>query len=95
MTGRRPAVSPRPAVKGRLLAWQRQRQASLSSRMARSPVTVILAALLLVLLLGLLGFAIHVLWFLALVALVIWLLGFFLRVGETIAKPPRRRWYYW
>jgi len=58
-------------------------------------VTVILAALLFVLILGGLGFAIHVLWWLALVALVIWLLGFFLRVGETIAKPPRRRWYYW
>jgi hypothetical protein len=85
----------RPAIKGRVLAWQRQRSAPLSSRLARSPVAVILAALLLVLLLGLLGFAIHVLWWLALAALVIWLLGFFLRVGETIAKPPRRRWYYW
>ena len=58
-------------------------------------MTVILAALLLVLILGVLGFAVHVLWWLALAALVIWLLGFFLRVGETIAKPPRRRWYYW
>jgi hypothetical protein len=92
----------KPARKGRALAWQRRRPARRSSRLARvishgnlSPLAVILAALLLVLILGLLGFAIHVLWWLALAALVIWLLGFFLRVGETIARPPRRRWYYW
>ena len=58
-------------------------------------MAVILVALLVVLILFGIGFAIHVLWWLALVALVIWLLGFFLRVGETIARPPRRRWYYW
>ena len=58
-------------------------------------MAVILAALLVVLILGGLGFAIHVLWWLALAALVVWLLGFFLRVGETIAKLFRRRWYYW
>jgi len=45
--------------------------------------------------LGGLGFAIHVLWWLALAALVVWLLGFVLRIGETVARPPRRRWYYW
>jgi hypothetical protein len=58
-------------------------------------VPLIVVALLIVLILSGLGFAVHVLWRLALVALVIWLLGFFLRVGETIARPPRRRWYYW
>jgi hypothetical protein len=58
-------------------------------------VPVILVALLIVLIFSGLGFAVHALWWLALVALVIWLLGFFLRVGETIARPPRRRWYYW
>jgi Trk-type K+ transport system membrane component len=55
---------------------------------------VILAALLIVLILGGIGFAIHVLWWIALAALVIWLLGFLIRVGETVARP-RRRWYYW
>ena len=91
----------RPAVKGRTFAWQRRpaprslRSSRVVSRRRQSPLTVILAALLFVLILGGLGFAIHVLWWLALAALVIWLLGFFLRVGETIAKPPRRRWYYW
>jgi Trk-type K+ transport system membrane component len=58
-------------------------------------MAVILVALLIVLILGGLGFVIHVLWWFALVAVVIWLLGFFLRVGETIARPPRRRWNFW
>jgi Trk-type K+ transport system membrane component len=57
-------------------------------------MAVILLALLVVLILGGLGFAIHVLWWIALVALVIFLLGFVLRVGETVARP-RRRWYSW
>ncbi len=58
-------------------------------------MAVILVALLIVLLLVGLGFAIHVLWWLALVALVVFLLGFLIRVGETVARPRRRRWYYW
>lgn len=58
-------------------------------------MAIILLALLVVLILGGLGFAIHVLWWVALAALVIWLLGFLLRVGETVARPPRRRWYRW
>jgi uncharacterized membrane protein len=92
----------RPATKARALAWPRRRPQPRSPRFVRAiaqtagnSAIVIIAALLLVLILGLLGFAIHVLWWLALVALLVWLLGFFLRVGETIAKPPRRRWYYW
>jgi len=69
-----------------------------------SPVAVILVALLIVLVLGGLGFALHVLWWLALAALIIWVLGFFLRVGETVGRPrrrnwfsrsPRHRWYNW
>lgn len=58
-------------------------------------MAVILVALLVILILFGLGFAIHVLWWLALAALVLWVLGFFLRVGETIARPRRRRWYNW
>lgn len=54
----------------------------------------VLIALLIVFLLGGLGFAIHVLWWIALAALVIFLLGFVVRAGETVARP-RRRWYYW
>jgi lysylphosphatidylglycerol synthetase-like protein (DUF2156 family) len=72
--------------------------------MRGSPMAVVLVALLIILILGGLGFAIHVLWWLALVALVIWLLGFVVRVGETVGRPrrrfwykraPRRHWYYW
>jgi hypothetical protein len=41
-----------------------------------------LLVLLLALILGRLGFAIHVLWWIALVVLAIWLLGFLVRMGE-------------
>ncbi len=58
-------------------------------------MAIILVALLIVLILGGLGFVVHALWFVAIAALVIWLLGFLLRVGETIFRPRRRRWYYW
>ncbi|HXZ63692.1 MAG TPA: hydrophobic protein [Streptosporangiaceae bacterium] len=54
-------------------------------------MAIVLIALLIVILLGGLGFALHVLWWLALAALVIWLLGFLIRVGEGSS----RRWYRW
>jgi hypothetical protein len=57
-------------------------------------MAIILIALLVVLILGGLGFALHVLWWLAIAALVIWLLGFLLRVGES-AGSRRHHWYYW
>jgi membrane protein YdbS with pleckstrin-like domain len=55
-------------------------------------MAIILLVLLLALLLGGLGFAVHVLWWIALIVLVIWLLGFILRVGES---GSRGRWYRW
>jgi hypothetical protein len=58
-------------------------------------MAVILVALLIVLLLGGLGFALHLLWWIAVVALVVFLVGFVVRVGEDAATPRRRRWYYW
>jgi membrane protein YdbS with pleckstrin-like domain len=61
----------------------------------RIAMAIILVALLIVLILGGLGFAIHILWWIAIAALIIWLLGFVLRIGETVARPRRRRWYYW
>ena len=54
-------------------------------------MAILLIALLIVLLLGGLGFALHVLWWVALIALVVWLLGFVFRTGAG----PRRRWYHW
>jgi hypothetical protein len=61
-------------------------------------MVIILVALLIVLLLGGLGFALHVLWWLALAALVIWALGFLVRVGEGRGRRrsrSRSRWYRW
>jgi hypothetical protein len=60
-----------------------------------SLMAIILIALLVVLILGGLGFVLHVLWWLALAALVIWLVGFLLRAGASTAGTRRRRWYYW
>ena len=56
---------------------------------------IILLVLLLALILGGLGFAVHVLWWIALVVLVvlvIWLIGFAVWAGEGAS---RRRWYRW
>ncbi len=55
---------------------------------------VILAVLLIALILGGLGFAAHVLWWIALIVLAIWLLGFLFRAVET-GGGRRRRWYRW
>ncbi len=53
---------------------------------------IILLVLLLALILGGLGFLLHVLWWIAIVVLVIWLLGFVVRATEG---GTRRRWYRW
>lgn len=50
---------------------------------------LILLALLLVLVFGGLGFAVHALWILAVIALLAWIAGFALRSGEGA------RWYHW
>jgi hypothetical protein len=56
-------------------------------------MAVILLVLLLALILGGLGFAIHILWWIALVVLAIWLLGFLFRSAGT--GGTRGRWYRW
>ena len=80
---------------------RRQPGSSLEHRGAetRAPVTgrnnvmaIILLVLLLAIILGGLGFAIHVLWWIALAVLVLWLVGFLFRVGEGTS---RSRWYRW
>lgn len=53
-------------------------------------MAIILLVLLLALILFGLGFALHVLWWIALVLIVLWLLGFVLRGPER-----HRRWYRW
>ena len=52
-------------------------------------MTLILLILLLVLLFAGLGFAIHMLWILAVILAVVWLAGFAFRSGEN------SRWYHW
>ena len=53
---------------------------------------VILLVLLLALLLGGLGFAVHALWVIAVIVFAAWLIGFGIRAGEN-AGGGRRRWY--
>ena len=50
---------------------------------------VVLLVLLLALILGGLGFAVHILWVAALILFVAWLIGFGFRSGEGA------RWYRW
>jgi hypothetical protein len=54
---------------------------------------VVLLVLLLALILGGLGFAVHVLWIVALIVFVFWLAGFAFSRGGTSAGT--RRWYRW
>jgi hypothetical protein len=54
---------------------------------------IVIAVLLLAIILGGLGFALHVLWWIALAVLVLWLLGFVFRGAG--AGGGRSRWYRW
>ena len=47
---------------------------------------VLLLVLLLALILGGLGFALHALWWIALIVLAIWVVGFFMRSAEGGAR---------
>ena len=49
---------------------------------------LIIAVLLLALLFGAFGFAVHILWVVAVIMLIAWLVGFAFRSGEG-------RWYRW
>ena len=51
---------------------------------------IILLVLLLALILGGLGFAIHILWWIALIVLVIWLAGFVVRTAEERTTASTR-----
>jgi len=56
---------------------------------------VILLVLLLALVLGGAGFALHALWIAAVVVLALWLLGFVVRSAEEVGGGRRARWYRW
>jgi len=55
---------------------------------------VALVVLLLILaIFGGLGFAAHILWFILIAAVILWLVGFL--IGGVDAGVGRRRWYRW
>lgn len=54
-------------------------------------MVALIALLLILAIFGGLGFAAHVLWFVLVIAVVLWLLGFV--VGGVDAGVGRRRWY--
>ena len=54
-------------------------------------MVALVVLVLLLLVLGGLGFAAHVLWFLLIAAVILWLIGFF--VGGVDSTAGRRRWY--
>jgi hypothetical protein len=56
---------------------------------------VILLVLLLAVVLGGAGFALHALWIIAGIVLVLWLLGFVVRSAEGAGTGGRSRWYRW
>ena len=57
---------------------------------------VLLVVLLLALLLGGLGFAVHVLWIVAVVVFAVWLAGFVVgHAGRRTAASGSRGWYRW
>jgi len=54
-------------------------------------MVALIVLLLILALFGGLGFAAHILWIVLVVALVLWVIGFF--VGGVEAGASRRRWY--
>jgi hypothetical protein len=54
-------------------------------------MVALVVLVLLLALLGGLGFAVHVLWYVLIVAMLLWLIGFF--VGGLPEGGGRRRWY--
>ncbi len=54
-------------------------------------MVALLALVLILAILGGLGFAVHVLWYVLIIALLLWLIGFF--VGGVADAGGRRRWY--
>jgi hypothetical protein len=54
-------------------------------------MVALVVLLLLIAILGGVGFAVHVLWWILLAAVILWLVGFF--VGGVDSGIGRRRWY--
>ena len=54
-------------------------------------MAALIALVLILAILGGLGFAVHVLWYVLIIAVLLWLIGFF--VGGVADGGGRRRWY--
>ena len=54
-------------------------------------MVALIALLLILAIFGGLGFAVHLLWIVLVVAIIVWLVGFF--VGGVADAGGRRRWY--
>jgi uncharacterized membrane protein YecN with MAPEG domain len=57
----------------------------------RTSMIALIALVLILAIFGGLGFAVHVLWIVLLIAILLWLIGFF--VGGAPAAGGRRGWY--
>jgi len=55
-------------------------------------MAALIALILILAIFGGLGFAVHVLWYVLIAAVILWLIGFF--VGGA-SGSSRRGWYYW
>lgn len=58
-------------------------------------VVPLIVLLLIIAIFGGIGFAIHALWIVLVVAVALWLLGFLFHGGAAVSGAPRRRWYRW
>jgi len=56
-------------------------------------MVALIVLLLILAVFGGLGFAVHVLWFVLIAALVLWALGFFVGAAAGGMSSGRRRWY--
>jgi hypothetical protein len=56
-------------------------------------MVALIVLLLLLAVLGGLGFAIHILWWILIAAVILWLIGWF--AGGASSAVGRRRWYRW
>lgn len=61
-----------------------------SNGKARLDLVALVALVLILLIFGGLGFAVHVLWFVLIIAVLLWLIGWFL---GGVSSGGRRRWY--
>jgi hypothetical protein len=85
--------SPRVSTdrdRGHLLCQHPAGHASGFSEESRSRMVALVVLALVLLIFGGLGFAVHVLWYVLIIAVLLWLIGFF--VGGVPAGG-RRRWY--